>query len=52
MGGVYLNEQVKKELNRIRPNVKPFKRRGTSGVAYSDIIGFLVKFYKEAKKNE
>lgn len=50
MGKVHLNEELKKDLNRIRPDVKPVRVKGLKGVRYSDIIKFLVDFYKEAKK--
>ena len=50
MGRIFLNEELKKDLNRIRPNVKMVRTKGIKGVKYSDIISFLVKFYKEAKK--
>lgn len=50
MGAIFLNDQTKKELNRIRPDVKLVRVRGVKGVRYSDIINFLIKFYKEAKK--
>ncbi len=50
MGAVFLNDETKKDLNRIRPDVKLVRVKGVKGVRYSDIISFLVKFYKGAKK--
>lgn len=50
MGGVFLNDGIKKELNRIRPDVKIIRRTGIKGVKYSDIIKHLIQSYKEGKK--
>ncbi len=50
MGGVHLSDQIKKELNRIRPEVKVTRRSGIKGVKYSDIIKHLIQSYKEGKK--
>lgn len=50
MGGIFLNDEIKKELNRIRPEVKVTRRTGIKGVKYSDIIRHLIWSYKECKK--
>lgn len=50
MGGIFLSDETKKDLNLIRKDVPKVTRRGKQKVSFSDIINFLIKFYKEAKK--
>ncbi len=52
MGRIFLGDELKKRLNRIRPFVKVFRVKGVKGTKYSDIIDFLARYYEkeEAKK--
>ncbi len=52
MGRIFLGEELKKKLNRIRPFVKVVRVKGIKGTKYSDIIAFLADYYlkEEAKK--
>jgi len=50
MGSISLSDESKKELNRIRPFVKKTRVKGKGAMAFSDIVNFLIRFYKEAKK--
>lgn len=46
----FLGEKIKKELNKIRPFVPPPKRSGLRGVRFSDIVSFLVDYYKKRER--
>lgn len=52
MGRTFLNDDLLRELNRIRPDVKVVRIKGVKGVKYADIVRFLINYYKkkEAKK--
>lgn len=52
MGGIHLTDETKKDLNRIRKYVPLNRIKGRRGpsLTYSDIIGFIARFYKKAKK--
>lgn len=43
----YLNENLKKELNRLRHLAPERKAHGKKGITYSDIIWFLLIEYKK-----
>ncbi len=49
MGIIVLTDEIKKDLNRIRPYIKFEKRKGRVG-GYSDIVKFLIRFYKRNRK--